>query len=56
MKPGITCIWQVSGRNKIDFDHWMEMDLQYIDNFSLWLDFKILVRTVFVVLTGYGAA
>jgi exopolysaccharide biosynthesis polyprenyl glycosylphosphotransferase len=55
MKPGITCIWQVSGRNKIDFDRWMEMDLQYIDNFSLWLDFKILVRTIFVVLTGYGA-
>jgi exopolysaccharide biosynthesis polyprenyl glycosylphosphotransferase len=56
MKPGITCIWQVSGRNKIDFDRWMEMDLQYIDNFSLWLDFKILVRTFFVVVTGYGAA
>jgi exopolysaccharide biosynthesis polyprenyl glycosylphosphotransferase len=55
MKPGITCIWQVSGRNKIDFERWMEMDLKYIDNFSLWLDFKILVRTVFVVLTGYGA-
>ncbi|MBN2102756.1 sugar transferase [bacterium] len=56
MKPGITCIWQVSGRNKIDFDRWMEMDLRYIDNFSLWLDFTILVRTVFVVLTGYGAS
>lgn len=56
MKPGITCIWQVSGRNKIDFDEWMEMDLRYIDTFSLWLDFKILFRTVFVVLTGYGAA
>ncbi|MBN1779936.1 sugar transferase [bacterium] len=56
MKPGITCIWQVSGRNKIDFDRWMEMDLQYIDNFSLWLDFTLLVRTVFVVLTGYGAS
>jgi len=55
MKPGITCIWQVSGRNKIDFDTWMDMDLQYIDNFSLWLDFKILFRTFFVVLTGYGA-
>jgi len=56
MKPGLTCIWQVSGRNKIDFEQWMEMDLQYIDNFSLWLDFKLLVRTIFVVLTGYGAA
>lgn len=56
MKPGLTCIWQVSGRNKIDFETWMELDLEYIDSFSLWSDFKILVRTVFVVLTGYGAA
>jgi exopolysaccharide biosynthesis polyprenyl glycosylphosphotransferase len=56
MKPGITCIWQVSGRNKIDFEQWMELDLQYIDNFSLWLDFKLLARTFFVVMTGYGAA
>ena len=56
MKPGLTCIWQVSGRNKVDFEQWMDMDLQYIDSFSLWLDFKILFRTVFVVLTGYGAA
>jgi exopolysaccharide biosynthesis polyprenyl glycosylphosphotransferase len=56
MKPGVTCIWQVSGRNKIDFEQWMELDLQYIDNFSLWLDFKLLARTFFVVMTGYGAA
>ena len=56
MKPGITCLWQVSGRNRIDFNRWMEMDLQYIDNFSLWFDFTILVRTLFVVLTGYGAS
>ena len=56
MKPGITCIWQVSGRNKVDFERWMEMDLQYIDEFSLWLDLKLVARTVFVVLSGYGAA
>ncbi len=55
LKPGITCIWQVSGRNKIGFDQWMKMDLEYIDNWSLWLDIKILVRTLFVVMVGYGA-
>jgi len=55
-KPGITCVWQVSGRNNINFERWMEMDLEYIDSWSLWLDFKILVRTFLVVLTGYGAS
>jgi exopolysaccharide biosynthesis polyprenyl glycosylphosphotransferase len=55
MKPGITCLWQVSGRNKIGFDAWMRLDLEYIDNWSLLLDFKILCRTVYVVVTGYGA-
>lgn len=55
LKPGITCIWQVSGRNKISFDQWMKMDLEYIDNWSLMLDLKILIRTFFVVLIGYGA-
>ena len=55
LKPGITCIWQVSGRNMVDFDRWMEMDLEYIDNWSLWLDFKISLKTVLVVLFGYGA-
>lgn len=55
LKPGITCIWQVSGRNKIGFDQWMKMDLEYIDTWSLYLDIKILVKTLFVVLVGYGA-
>jgi exopolysaccharide biosynthesis polyprenyl glycosylphosphotransferase len=56
LKPGLTCIWQVSGRNKIGFEKWMEMDLEYIDKWSLWLDFRIMVKTVFVVLFGYGAS
>ncbi len=55
LKPGITCIWQVSGRNKLSFDQWMKMDLEYIDSWSLLLDMKILFRTFFVVLSGYGA-
>ena len=55
MKPGLTCLWQIGGRNKIGFDQWMKLDLQYIDNWSLWLDLKILARTVPVVLTGLGA-
>jgi len=55
MKPGITCLWQVSGRSHLNFDAWMKLDLEYIDNWSLLLDLKILLRTVYVVLTGYGA-
>ena len=56
VKPGITCEWQAGGRNKISsFDEWVEMDLHYIDNWSLWLDFKILVLTVPAVLFGRGA-
>lgn len=55
MKPGLTCLWQVMGRNKLDFNTWMKLDLEYIDNWSLWLDAKILFRTIFVVITGYGA-
>lgn len=55
IKPGITCFWQIRGRNKIsNFDDWVRMDLEYIDNWSLWLDFKILVRTVWVVVKGTG--
>jgi exopolysaccharide biosynthesis polyprenyl glycosylphosphotransferase len=55
MKPGITGLWQVSGRNEIDFNQWMKMDLEYIDNWSLWLDIKILLKTIPVVLSGKGA-
>ncbi len=56
MKPGLTCIWQASGRSGIaDFESWVEMDLQYIDNWSLWLDVKLLLRTVPAVLCGRGA-
>ena len=56
MKPGLTCLWQVSGRNDIDFDRWMRMDLQYIDNWSPSLDLKILLRTIPAVLSGKGAS
>lgn len=56
IRPGITCLWQIRGRNKInDFDDWVKMDLEYIDNWSLWLDFKILFRTAWVVLAGTGS-
>lgn len=56
MRPGITCLWQVSGRNKItDFNEWMKLDLEYIDNWSLWLDFKIILRTIPAALFGIGA-
>ena len=55
MRSGITGLWQVSGRNKVGFDEWMKMDLQYIDEWSLGLDFKILCKTVPVVLFGIGA-
>lgn len=56
VKPGLTCLWQISGRNNVkDFKDWVRLDLEYIDNWSLWLDFKILCRTVPVVLTGAGA-
>ena len=55
MRPGITCIWQVSGRNKIAFSEWMKLDLKYIDNWSLWLDFKILIKTIPAVFFGKNA-
>ena len=56
VKPGMTCLWQVSGRNNVrDFRDWVRLDLEYIDNWSLWLDLKILIRTIPVVISGAGA-
>jgi exopolysaccharide biosynthesis polyprenyl glycosylphosphotransferase len=55
VRPGITCLWQVSGRSGISFDEWMQLDIQYIDQWSLWLDIKILAKTIPAVLRGEGA-
>ena len=56
VQPGITCLWQVSGRNDIrDFDDWVRLDLEYIDNWSLWLDARILLRTAWAVVAGTGS-
>ncbi len=56
VKPGLTCLWQISGRNEVsNFQDWVRLDLEYIDNWSLWLDIKILLKTVPVVLFGLGA-
>ena len=55
MKPGMTGLWQVSGRSEIDFDEWMQLDLNYIDNWSFWLDVKILLKTFPAVISGRGA-
>ncbi len=56
VRPGITCLWQIDGRNEVPFEKWMDLDMQYIDHWSLWLDLKILVKTIPVVLKGSGAA
>ncbi len=55
IKPGVTCFWQISGRNDVSFRQWMELDRTYVDNWSLWLDVKILLRTVPAVLFRKGA-
>jgi lipopolysaccharide/colanic/teichoic acid biosynthesis glycosyltransferase len=54
VKPGLTCIWQVWGRNCVSFKRWVEMDLYYIDNWSLWLDVKLILHTVRAVVQGTG--
>jgi lipopolysaccharide/colanic/teichoic acid biosynthesis glycosyltransferase len=56
IRPGITCLWQVSGRNQLSFQEWMDLDRQYIDSWSTWLDLKILLRTIPVVILGKGAS
>jgi exopolysaccharide biosynthesis polyprenyl glycosylphosphotransferase len=55
MRPGLTCLWQISGRSNVDFDKWIGLDLEYIDRWSLWLDLAILVRTLPAVIGGRGA-
>ena len=55
MRPGLTCLWAVAGRDTLDFDTWMKMDMQYIDTWSFALDWKIILRTIPRVLTGRGA-
>ena len=55
IKPGMTCLWQVNGRNDIkSFDDWVQLDLEYVDNWTLWKDFEILLKTIFVVFRGSG--
>lgn len=56
VKPGLTGMWQVSGRNQIDFEEWMQMDLDYIDQWSLWLDIKIILKTIPAVVLRSGAS
>ena len=56
VRPGITCLWQINGRNDTPFEKWMELDMEYIDRWSLFLDFKILIMTIPAVLRGSGAA
>jgi len=55
VRPGITCLWQVNGRSSVSFHEWMRLDMRYIDNWSFWLDLKILARTIPAVLRGSGA-
>ena len=56
VQPGLTCIWQISGRSDLSFDRWLELDLEYIDSWSFWLDLKILLKTIPAVLRAKGAA
>ena len=56
VRPGLTCYWQISGRNEIGFDEWMQLDLRYVDNWNLKIDLELILKTFPVVLTGRGAS
>jgi lipopolysaccharide/colanic/teichoic acid biosynthesis glycosyltransferase len=56
MRPGLTCLWALEGRSQLSFARWMQLDLLYIDTWSLWLDLKIFLLTIPRVVTGRGAA
>jgi lipopolysaccharide/colanic/teichoic acid biosynthesis glycosyltransferase len=55
VKPGLTCYWQARGRDEIGFHEWMELDMKYINEHNLWVDIKLLLNTIRMVLTGKGA-
>jgi exopolysaccharide biosynthesis polyprenyl glycosylphosphotransferase len=55
MRPGLTCLWVVNGRDRVDFETWMKLDMEYIDNWSLGLDWKIILRTIPSMISGRGA-
>ena len=55
VKPGLTCYWQVSGRNNIDFEDWMKLDIKYVDERSTWIDIKLIFKTVFVLFGDKNA-
>ncbi len=56
VQPGLTCIWQISGRSNLPFEKWLELDLEYIENWSFWLDLQILFKTIPAVVKSRGAA
>ena len=56
VQPGLTCIWQISGRSDLPFEKWLELDLEYIENWSFWLDLQILLKTIPAVVKSRGAA
>ena len=56
VKPGLTCYWQVSGRNNIDFEDWMKLDISYVEDRNLWIDIKLIFKTVFVLFGDKNAS